>query len=58
MVPAKDAYGMRDNKNIKVVTMREFQRNKINPEIGKEVNINNKVGEIFPQIWKYLKSRQ
>ncbi|WMT51751.1 MAG: peptidylprolyl isomerase [Ferroplasma sp.] len=46
-VPAKDAYGMRDNKNIKVVPMREFQRNKINPEIGKEVNINNKVGKII-----------
>ncbi len=47
VVPAKDAYGMRDNKNIKVVPMREFQRNKINPEIGKEVNINNKVGKII-----------
>jgi FKBP-type peptidyl-prolyl cis-trans isomerase 2 len=47
MVPAKDAYGARDNKNIKVVPMREFQRNKINPEIGKEVNINNKVGRII-----------
>ena len=46
-VPAKDAYGMRDNKNIKVVPMREFQRNKINPEIGKEVNINNKSGKII-----------
>ncbi len=46
-VPAKDAYGMRDNKNIKVVPMREFQRNKINPEIGKEVNISNKVGRII-----------
>ena len=46
-VPAKDAYGMRDNKNIKVVPMREFQRNKIDPEIGKEVNINNKVGRII-----------
>ncbi|WP_337860348.1 peptidylprolyl isomerase [Ferroplasma sp.] len=46
-VPAKDAYGMRDNKNIKVVPMREFQRNKINPELGKEVNINNKAGRII-----------
>ena len=46
-VPAKDAYGMRDNKNIKVVPMREFQRNKIEPEVGKEVNINNKVGKII-----------
>ncbi len=47
LVPAKDAYGLRDNKNIKVVPMREFQRNKINPEMGKEVNINNKVGRII-----------
>ncbi len=46
-VPAKDAYGLRDNKNIKVVPMREFQRNNINPEMGKEVNINNKVGRII-----------
>ena len=27
--------------------MRAFQRNKINPEMGKEVNINNKVGKII-----------
>ena len=47
VIPAKDAYGLRDNKNIKVVPMREFQRNKINPEMGKEVNINNKVGKII-----------
>lgn len=47
IVPAKDAYGLRDNKNIKVVPMREFQRNNINPEMGKEVNINNKVGRII-----------
>ncbi len=47
VIPAKDAYGLRDNKNIKVVPMREFQRNKINPEMGKEVNINNKIGKII-----------
>ncbi len=46
-VPAKDAYGPRDNKNIKVVPMREFERNKITPEVGKEVNINNKIGRIL-----------
>ncbi len=47
VVPAKDAYGLRDNKNIKVVPMREFQRNNITPEVGKEVNIGNKIGRII-----------
>ncbi|MEM0139051.1 MAG: peptidylprolyl isomerase [Ferroplasma sp.] len=46
-IPAADAYGARDNKNIKVIPMREFEKNKINPEVGKEVNINNKVGKIL-----------
>ncbi|AAT42913.1 FKBP-type peptidyl-prolyl cis-trans isomerase [Picrophilus oshimae] len=47
VVPAKDAYGERDPKNIKVVPMREFQKNNINPEVGQQVNIGNKIGKVI-----------
>ncbi|MCL5665785.1 MAG: FKBP-type peptidyl-prolyl cis-trans isomerase, partial [Candidatus Thermoplasmatota archaeon] len=33
----QDAYGERDPKNIKVHTYREFEKNHIDPEVGKEI---------------------
>ncbi|MGC8608909.1 MAG: FKBP-type peptidyl-prolyl cis-trans isomerase [Thermoplasmata archaeon] len=46
-VPPVDAYGQRVPSNIKVHTIREFQRLKIDPQVGKEVTINNKTGRVI-----------
>ncbi len=46
-IDAPNAYGIRDTKNIKVHTMREFQRHNIEPQVGKEVNLHNKTGRII-----------
>ena len=46
-IPVADAYGARDSANIKVHTMREFQRNKIDPVPGQEVRINNRKGKVI-----------
>ncbi len=46
-IEAPNAYGVRDTKNIKVHTMREFQRHNIEPAVGKEINIHNRTGHII-----------
>lgn len=46
-IKAEDAYGARDPKNIRVHTIREFQRHNIDPVVGEEVNLNNKHGKII-----------
>ncbi len=46
-IKAESAYGSRDSKNLKVHTMSEFKRNKIDPVPGEEVRINNKRGRIL-----------
>lgn len=47
IIPADKAYGLRDNKNIKVHTAREFQRLEINPVVGQEVSVNNRRGRVL-----------
>ncbi len=42
----EDAYGERDPKLVKIHSYRELVRQKIEPEVGKEVVINNKRGRI------------
>ncbi len=46
-VPPEDAYGQRMPSNIKVHTIREFQRLNIEPQVGKEVTINKKTGRVI-----------
>lgn len=46
MSPA-EAFGDRDPKNIRVHTYREFQKNKIDPEVGKEIFLNNRRGRVL-----------
>ena len=45
-IESKDAYGERDPKLVKIHSYRELARQKIEPEVGKEVIINNKRGRI------------
>ena len=45
-IPPEHAYGERDPKLVKIHSYRELARQKITPEIGKEVMINNKKGRI------------
>ncbi len=45
-IEPKDAYGERDPKLVKIHSYRELARQKIEPEVGKEVVINNKRGRI------------
>jgi FKBP-type peptidyl-prolyl cis-trans isomerase 2 len=45
-IPPEDAYGERDPKNVETHSMRELARLKIEPEIGRTVNIRNKTGWI------------
>ncbi|MHB8361172.1 MAG: FKBP-type peptidyl-prolyl cis-trans isomerase [Thermoplasmataceae archaeon] len=46
-IPMADAYGARDPNNVKIHTMREFQKNKIDPIPGQEVRINNRRGKVI-----------
>lgn len=46
-IKAENAYGVRDPKNIRVHTIREFQRHNIDPVVGEEINLNNKHGKII-----------
>lgn len=46
-IEAANAYGIRDTKNIKVHTVREFQRHNIDPVVGEEVNLHNKTGRVM-----------
>ncbi|GGM73144.1 peptidyl-prolyl cis-trans isomerase [Thermogymnomonas acidicola] len=46
-IEPENAYGLRDPKNVKVHNIREFQRLNIEPEVGKEVTINNRRGRII-----------
>lgn len=45
-IPPEKAYGERDPKLVKIHSYRELARQKIEPEIGKEVIINNRRGRI------------
>ena len=45
-IAPEDAYGDRDPKNVETHSMRELARLKIEPEIGRTVNIRNKTGWI------------
>ncbi len=42
-----DAFGVRDPKNIRVHTTRELQRQNIDPEVGKEITLNQRNGRII-----------
>ena len=46
VIEPQDAYGERDPKLVKIHSYRELARQKIEPEVGKEVIINNKRGRI------------
>ncbi len=46
-IPPEKGYGVRDSKLVKIHSYRELVRQKIEPEIGKEVIINNKKGKII-----------
>ncbi len=45
-IPPEKAYGERDPKLVKIHSYRELARQKIEPEVGKEIIINNKRGRI------------
>ena len=45
-IAPEDAYGERDTKHVETHSMRELARLKIEPEIGRTVNIRNKTGWI------------
>ncbi len=46
IIPPEKAYGERDPKLVKIHSYRELARQKIEPEVGKEVVLNNKRGRI------------
>ena len=46
-ITPENAYGLRDAKNIKVHTVREFQRHEIDPILGQEVTLGNRRGRII-----------
>ncbi len=46
ILPPEQAFGVRDTNNIKVMSMREFERKEIEPEVGKIVKIGDKYGRI------------
>jgi FKBP-type peptidyl-prolyl cis-trans isomerase 2 len=43
-VPAEKAAGQRDPKLVELIPLREFRRQEIEPHVGMEVNIRNRVG--------------
>ena len=47
VITAENAYGKRDSKNIRVHTVREFQRQKVDPVPGQEISINGKRGRVI-----------
>lgn len=46
-ITPENAFGVRDPKNIRVHTVREFQRLNIDPVVGQEVTINRKKGRVI-----------
>ncbi len=46
-ITPENAYGLRDPKNIKVHTVREFQRHEIDPVPGQEITLGNRRGRII-----------
>ena len=46
-ITPENAYGIRDAKNIKVHTVREFQRHEIDPVPGKEITLGNRRGRVI-----------
>jgi peptidylprolyl isomerase len=46
-ISPENAYGLRDPKNIKVHTVREFQRHEIDPVPGQEITLGNRRGRII-----------
>ncbi len=46
-IPPEEAYGQRDPKNIRIHTVREFQRQNLEPEVGKEIYLGGRQGRII-----------
>jgi len=46
VIPPEKAAGQRDSKLMELHPIREFHRKEIQPQVGMEVNINNRVGTI------------
>ena len=46
-ITPENAYGQRDPKNIKVHTVREFQRHEIDPVPGQEITLGNRRGRVI-----------
>ncbi len=46
-IPPEEAYGVRDPKNIRIHTVREFQRQNVEPEVGKDVFLGGRQGRII-----------
>ena len=46
-ITPENAYGLRDAKNIKVHTVREFQRHEIDPIPGQEITLGNRRGKVI-----------
>ncbi len=46
-ITPENAYGLRDSKNIKVHTVREFQRHEIDPIPGQEITLGNRRGKVI-----------
>ena len=46
VIPPEKAYGVRDNKQVKVHSLRELLKNEIEPRVGAEVVLNNRKGRI------------
>ncbi len=47
VIKPEQAFGIRDAKNIHVHTVREFERLKVEPEVGKEVIVNSRKGKVI-----------
>ncbi len=46
-IAPEQAFGVRDTNNVKVMSMREFERREIEPELGKVVKIGDRYGRII-----------
>jgi len=45
-LPPEKAFGKRDPSKIRLISLREFKKHKINPVVGMPVTINNLVGRV------------
>lgn len=46
-IEPEKAYGLRNNKLVKVHSFREFQKENVEPEVGKFVTLNKKTGKVI-----------